>query len=82
VLEPELRRLRRLHADSEDRPVYGNALATLGQEVAELRRAVGALDRHQDPALALAALQRRLTPLEAEANSAWRALQVPACLNG
>ena len=81
VLEGELRQLGAQRADGEDQSVYGRALSATAREIVELRHAVGALDHHQDPAMAFAALQRRLGPLETQANDAWRTLQLPACLS-
>lgn len=80
VLEPELRRLRRLRPQSQEQSLYSGALNATAQEVSQLKRTVRALERNQDPSLAFPALQRRLAPLEAQANGAWRALQIPACL--
>jgi hypothetical protein len=82
TLEPELRRLRSLRPQGEERPVFAAALGALAREITELKRAMSALDRHEDPAPVFASLQRRLSPLEADAAAAWRALQVPACLSG
>jgi hypothetical protein len=81
VLGPELQRLEAVHTGAADNAVYTGALDALGREITELRRALARLDRHQDPALAFAALQRRLTPLESQANAAWQALQIPACVS-
>lgn len=81
VLEGELRQLGAQRGDGEDQPVYTRALSAMAGEIVELRRAVGALGAHQDAAMAFAALQRRLAPLETRADDAWRALQVPACLS-
>jgi hypothetical protein len=79
-LKSELTQLRSLSAHGDAAPVYNLALDALGREIEQLKRTVAALDRNQDPALAYAALQRRLAPLEAQADGAWRALQIPACL--
>ncbi len=79
-LEPELRRLRRLRGQGDSAPVFSSALDALTLEIGELKRTVAALDHHQPAALAYAALQRRLAPLETQADNAWRALQIPACL--
>ncbi|HTX31345.1 MAG TPA: hypothetical protein VMD09_08160 [Solirubrobacteraceae bacterium] len=81
VLEPELRRLKSVRTVASDQAVYADALGALGREITEVKRTLSGLDHHQDPALAFAALQRRLAPLESQANAAWRALQIPACVN-
>ena len=81
VLQPELQRLESLHADTGSQTVYAGALNVLGREIAAVKRARSALNHHQDPALAFAALERRLAPLESQANGAWRALQIPACVS-
>jgi hypothetical protein len=81
VLEPEVRRLGSLHPRAEDQAVFDAALAAIRQEITALKGGLSGLERHQDPALTFAALQRRLTPLESRADAAWRALQIPACLS-
>jgi hypothetical protein len=81
VLAPELTQLRTLRVPGEDRSVYGAAVSTMAAEIGVLRRGVAALDRGQDPALVYAALERRLRPLEARADRAWGALQIPACVS-
>lgn len=80
-LEIELAKLRRLRASSGDvGAVYAAALRALAAELPVLRAATGALRRGQDPVLAVRNLQRQLTPLEQQADAAWQALQIPACL--
>jgi hypothetical protein len=82
ALEPELGRLRALHAPSEAADAYRAAVGALAGELRALKGAVHALDRQQDPVIAFKTLQQRLGPLEARANDAWRALQMPACVQG
>jgi hypothetical protein len=80
VLGPELRRLRKLSAPGDSADVYRAALDATADELDALRGAVRALDRQQDPVIAFRTLQQRLGPLEAQADSAWQALQIPTCL--
>ena len=80
-LEPELRRLKSVRTESSDHAVYVGAVDALGREIAEVKRTLSGLAHHQDPALAFAALQRRLAPLESQVNAAWGALQIPACVS-
>jgi len=79
VLSPELGRLERLAAPSSDADVYTSALNAVSAELTALRSAVTVLKLGENPVLAYKALQHRLTPLEAQANDAWGALQIPAC---
>lgn len=81
VLEVELRDLRTLGAPGDAAGVYRTALGAFAGELAAAKAAVHALDRQQDPAIAFKTLQRRLGPLETQADDAWRALQMAACLN-
>jgi hypothetical protein len=80
VFGPELRELRRLSAPGDGADVYRAALDATAGELKALERAVHALDRQQDPVIAFRTLQRRLGPLETQADGAWQALQMPVCL--
>ena len=82
VLEPELGQLRTVPAPSEAADVYRAGLAALTAELRALEDAVRALNRQQDPVIEFKTLQQRLGPLETQANHAWQALQLPACLQG
>ena len=79
-LTTQLSKLRRLSAPHDVADVYGAALGVLGQQLIVLRRAVTAIHRGQDPAVAFRTLGQQLTPLESQANNAWQALEIPACL--
>jgi hypothetical protein len=79
VLAPERRQLRSLAAPSEAADVYKAGVRALSGELAALGEATHALAKQQDPVIAFRTLQRRLTPLENQANDAWQALQIPAC---
>ena len=81
VLQPQLARLRSLRPQGDERDVFAGALDALSQEITAVKGAAQSLGRHQDPRLVFAALERRLSPLEAQADAAWRALQIPACLS-
>jgi hypothetical protein len=80
VLRPELGRLRTLSPPTDDADVYQSALSAIDGEVRALRGAVRALGRQQDPVIAFKTLQQRLGHLESQADNAWQALQIPACL--
>lgn len=82
VLGPELRELRTLHAPAAAADVYRAAVQALASELGALRSAVHALQHQQDPVIAFKTLQQHLRPLETQANDAWQALQMPACLEG
>lgn len=80
VLGPELQELHRLSAPGDGADVYRAALDATAGELRALKGAVHALDRQQDPVIVFRTLQRRLAPLETQADGAWQALQMPACL--
>lgn len=80
-VEGEITPLERLHAPGgEVGAVYAAALGALKSEVVALRTATASIKHGEDPALAFRALQRRLGPLEKQADQAWGALQISACL--
>lgn len=81
VLRVELRALERLSAPGDASSVYRSALTALSKELTALEHAVAALGHQQDPATTFSALQRRLGPLEKQADDAWQALQMPACMD-
>lgn len=81
-LETELARLQRLRAPRDVADVYSAALAALTRELDALRATGAALRQGEDPVLAVRDLQQRLGPLIRQANDAWTALQIPACLQG
>jgi len=81
ALGPELVDLRMLHAPSEQSGAYAAALQSLSRELTILSGTVRDLDRGADPLSAIKTLQRRLAPVEADDDAAWRTLGVPACVN-
>lgn len=81
VLRPELASLRTLRAPSEQAGAYSAALGSLSRELTILTGTADDLDRGADPLSAVKALQRRLAPVEADDDAAWRTLGVPACVN-
>jgi hypothetical protein len=81
VLRPELAGLRTLRAPSEQAGAYSAALGALDRELAILSETVHDIDRGADPLLAIKTLQRRLAPVEADGDAAWRTLGIPACVN-
>jgi hypothetical protein len=80
ALSPELANLRRLRAPSEPAGAYSAALGSLARELAILNDTVHDLDRGADPLPTIKTLQRRLAPVEADGDAAWRTLGVPACV--
>ena len=50
-------------------------------ELGALRATLRQLEAGGDPVSLIKALQRRLAPLESEANGAWQALEIPGCIN-
>src|ERR1700693_654533 len=79
-LRTQLTQLRRVTAPHDVADVYRAALAALGQELDVLDSAVQAIHRGEDPAFAFKALKEQITPIQSQANNAWQALEVPACL--
>lgn len=80
VLRPELIQLRKLSAPSEVADVYRTAVDALSRELLALDGTVRALARQQDPVIAFKTLQQHLAPLETQADDAWRALEMQACV--
>jgi hypothetical protein len=80
VLGPELRELRALSPPAEVSDVYRTAVDAVAGELRALHDTVRALGRQQDPVIAFKTLQHHLRPLETQADDAWRALQIPACV--
>ena len=81
VLRSEVAELRRLPAPTEQAGAYSAAVEALGREEAILTGTVRNLDRGADPLSTIKTLQRRLAPVEADGDAAWRTLDVPACVS-
>jgi len=81
ILGPELTALRGLRPPSNVADVYSTAVTAMTQEVSLLKHVSGRLGAGADPAIEIKGLQQRLEPLENQADGAWQALQVPACLS-
>jgi hypothetical protein len=79
-LSTQLTKLRRVSAPHNVADVYRAALAALGQELEVLQGAERAIRRGADPATAFKALGQQIAPLQSQANNAWQALEIPACL--
>jgi hypothetical protein len=81
ALKPELSQLKQLSAPADVSDVWSTALRGLEGQLGALQTAAGQIGRGGDPVTAYRALQQALTPLETQANNAWQALAIPACLN-
>jgi hypothetical protein len=79
ALRPELTALRKLAPPKQLEATYRRALDALTSEVAELGVADASLRRGADPVATFHTLAGRIQALEAEANTAWTSLQIPAC---
>ena len=79
-LRTQLAKLRALAPSRDVADVYRAALSALNQELGALDIAVKAIDRGEDPAIAFKQLKQQLTPLQKQADNAWQALEIPACL--
>lgn len=81
VLDPELKALRVLHAPRDLAQVYSTAITAFAQKTSALHAAARALSSGGDPIATMTSLQQRIGPLEDAEDGAWRALEIPACLN-
>jgi hypothetical protein len=79
ALRPEITALRKLSPPEQLQSSYGRALGALRSQLAEMDRTDARLRRGADPVETFHTLAGRLAPLEAQANAAWSALQIPAC---
>jgi hypothetical protein len=79
ALRPELRALRGLDAGRLAAPALHRALAALSAEIGALRSTADSLGHGGDPVSELRLLHRRVVPLQAAADVAWRSLEIPAC---
>ncbi len=80
-LRAELSKLRRVGPPRDVADVYRAALGALSQELRCLRhRRSRRSSRGEDPALAFRQLEQQLSPLQSQADNAWQALEIPACL--
>jgi hypothetical protein len=81
ILTPELAQLRALKPPSDLADVYATSISSFSRKLELLRSAAGQLDSGANPVSAMTELQQHLAPVELAEDGAWRALQVPACLN-
>lgn len=81
AMTPEVRGLHRLSASREANDVYQDAVQATSAELAAVRGAVAALRKGAGPVATVRGLERRLRPLESQADGAWQALDIPACLS-
>jgi hypothetical protein len=79
ALAPPLAALHKLKAPDDLADDYDAALRASDRELSLLRSTLHALDRGEDPVMAIRALQRKLDPDEDAAAGAWRAVGVHAC---
>jgi hypothetical protein len=82
ALKPELAGLRALKAPDDDADAYHVSVDAFSKQLDELERTVRKLHSGEDPVVAWKTLEEKLGPLESTADGGWRALEVPACLNG
>jgi hypothetical protein len=79
ALRPEITALRKLSPPEQLQSSYNRALDALRSQLAEMDGTDARLRRGADPVEAFHTLAGGLAPLEAQANAAWSALQIPAC---
>jgi hypothetical protein len=80
ALKPELAGLRALKAPDDVADVYQATLTAFSKQLDELEKTVRKLHAGEDPVVAWKTLQTKLAPLEATEDSAWRTLDIPACV--
>jgi hypothetical protein len=81
VLRPELAELRAVRPPSDQAGAYSAALAAESRQLAILDDTIRRLDRGADPLGVIKTLQRRLSPTEVAVDTAWRTLDIPACVS-
>ena len=81
VLSPELTALRGLKPPADAANAYGTALGEFDAKLGALNHAIYGLGHGGDPVNAIRGLQHQLGHIEAREDGAWRALQIPACVN-
>jgi len=81
ALTPELSGLRALRPPNDVASVYTATVGSFAQKLRDLQRAAQELARGDDTISTMQSLGRKLEPLEADENSGWQALQLPACLS-
>lgn len=81
VLGPELEKLHALKPPSDVADVYATAVRAFSLKLEALNRTLRGIERGDDPVGSIKSLQQRLSPIESSEDGAWRALEIPACLN-
>jgi hypothetical protein len=80
VLQPELNGLVKLRPGGQAAQPYASGLEAFRRELAMVKGTAESLRLGGDPLIGVKTLERQLEPIEAEGNSAWEALEIPACL--
>jgi hypothetical protein len=81
IFRPELSALRRLSPPRTLADPYRAALTTSAHQLGALIAAQHALRSGDDPVVAIKHLELELTPINARAMAAWRAVGAPVCAN-
>jgi hypothetical protein len=81
ALDPELEQLKGLVPPQDETVVYQSAIKSLSGELGALHSATAKLDQGADPVATFRQLEATLAPLETDADNAWQALEIPACLS-
>jgi hypothetical protein len=79
ALAPELAGLGELRPPGDLAGDWTRAVTDAAGELRALREAENSLQRGTDPVTTMRGLQRHLAPLEAQGDSAWLLLRIPAC---
>ncbi len=80
IFSPELNTLVKLRPGGQAAQPYATALGAFRRDLAMVQGTADSLRRGGDPLIAVKTLARQLAPIEAQANAAWEALEIPACL--
>jgi len=81
ALDPELNDLKTLKPPADEAEVYQSGIKALGAELDAVKSATAKLDQGADPVRTFRQLQDTLAPLETDADNAWRALSITACVS-
>ena len=81
ALDPALGDLKALKPPADEAVVYESAIKAMSGELDALKSATAKLDQGADPVRTFRQLQDTLAPLETDADNAWRALGLSACVS-
>jgi hypothetical protein len=81
VIRPELVKLRLLKPPKELADTWKQSISAYADMLGALESTSRSLRAGANPVEAIQDLQRKLEPLETKGNTAWQAMQIPACVS-